>query len=59
MIGVTAAASAIVYLFRGGIDPYVAGPTVVGVFAGAMIGSRLARGSTSGCCACSSSVCSA
>ena len=42
MIGVTAAASAVVYLLRGGFDPYVAGPTVVGVFAGAMLGSRLA-----------------
>ncbi len=42
MIGVTAAASAIVYLLRGGIDPYVAGPTAVGVFVGAMVGSRVA-----------------
>ena len=42
MIGVTAAASAVVYLVRGGIDPYIAGPTAVGVFAGAMVGSRLA-----------------
>jgi uncharacterized membrane protein YfcA len=42
MIGVTASASAVVYLLRGGIDPYVAGPTAVGVFAGAMVGSRLA-----------------
>ncbi|MDA8237587.1 MAG: sulfite exporter TauE/SafE family protein [Chloroflexi bacterium] len=42
MIGVTAAASAVVYLLRGGIDPYVAGPTAVGVFVGAMAGSRLA-----------------
>ncbi len=42
MIGVTAAASAVVYLLRGSIDPYVAGPTAVGVFAGAMVGSRLA-----------------
>jgi uncharacterized protein len=42
MIGVTAAASAIVYLVRGGIDPYVAGPTAVGVFVGAMVGPRLA-----------------
>ena len=33
---------AIVYLLRGGIDPYVAGPTAVGVFVGAMVGSRLA-----------------
>jgi hypothetical protein len=42
MIGVTAAASAVVYLVRGGIDPYIAGPTAVGVFAGALVGSRLA-----------------
>jgi hypothetical protein len=42
MIGVTAAASAVVYLVRGGIDPYIAGPTAIGVFAGAMVGSRLA-----------------
>jgi hypothetical protein len=42
MIGVTAAASATVYLLRGGIDPYIAGPTAVGVFAGALVGSRLA-----------------
>ena len=42
MIGVTAAASAVVYLLRGGIDPFVAGPTAVGVFAGALLGSRLA-----------------
>lgn len=43
MIGVTAAASAIVYLMRGGIDPLVAGPTAVGVFAGATLGSRVAQ----------------
>lgn len=43
MIGVTASASAIVYLMRGGIDPLVAGPTAVGVFAGAMVGSRIAQ----------------
>jgi len=42
MIGVTAAASVVVYLVRGGIDPYIAGPTAIGVFAGAMVGSRLA-----------------
>jgi uncharacterized membrane protein YfcA len=41
MIGVTASAGAIVYLFHGGIDPYVAGPTAVGVFVGATAGSRL------------------
>jgi hypothetical protein len=42
MIGITASASAIVYFLRGGIDPYVAGPTAVGVFLGAMAGSRAA-----------------
>jgi uncharacterized membrane protein YfcA len=41
MIGITAAASAIVYLVRGGIDAYVAGPTAIGVFIGASLGSRL------------------
>jgi hypothetical protein len=43
MIGITAAASAIIYLLRGGIDPYVAGPTAVGVFLGASLGSRTAH----------------
>jgi uncharacterized membrane protein YfcA len=43
MIGVTASAGAIVYLLRGGIDPYVAGPTAVGVFIGASIGARVAH----------------
>jgi uncharacterized protein len=43
MIGVTASASAIVYLMRDGINPLVAGPTAVGVFAGAMVGSRVAQ----------------
>ena len=40
MIGITAAASAVIYLLRGGIDPYVAGPTAIGVFLGATAGSR-------------------
>jgi uncharacterized protein len=40
MIGITASASAIIYLLRGGIEPYVAGPTALGVFIGASIGSR-------------------
>jgi uncharacterized membrane protein YfcA len=40
MIGITASASAIVYLVRGGIDAYVTGPTAIGVFVGATIGSR-------------------
>lgn len=43
MIGITASASAIIYLFRGGLDPYVAGPTAVGVFLGASVGSRVAH----------------
>ena len=41
MIGITAAASAVIYLIHGGIDPYVAGPTAIGVFVGATSGSRL------------------
>jgi hypothetical protein len=42
MIGVTATASAILYLLRGGLDPLVAGPIAVGVYIGASIGSRVA-----------------
>ena len=42
MIGVTATSSAVIYLLRDEIDPYVAGPTALGVFAGASIGSRIA-----------------
>jgi uncharacterized membrane protein YfcA len=43
MIGITAAASAVIYLLRGEIDPYVAGPTAIGVFLGASLGSRVAH----------------
>ena len=43
MIGITAAAGAVIYVIRGGIDPYVAGPTAIGVFIGATAGSRLAH----------------
>lgn len=43
MIGITASASAIIYLLRGGIDPYVAAPTGIGVFLGASLGSRVAH----------------
>jgi len=43
MIGITAAASAVIYLLRGEIDPYVAGPTAIGVFIGATVGSRAAH----------------
>jgi len=42
IIGVTAVSSAIVYLVRDGIDPYVTGPTALGVFVGATAGARLA-----------------
>ena len=43
MIGITAAASAVIYLLRGEIDPYVAGPTAIGVFLGATVGSRVSH----------------
>ena len=43
MIGVTAVASAIIYLLRGGLDPYIAGPTALGVFVGASVGARVAH----------------
>lgn len=41
MVGVTAAASAVVYLQRGYIDPGIAFPVIVGVLAGAFTGSKL------------------
>lgn len=41
MIGVTAAASAGVYLHRGYIDPTLAFPVMLGVLAGAVVGARL------------------
>ncbi len=43
MIGVTAAASAVIYLFRDEIDPYIAGTVAIGVFMGASVGSRVAH----------------
>jgi uncharacterized membrane protein YfcA len=43
MIGVTASSAGLIYLVRGGIDPYVAAPTALGVFAGAGLASRLAH----------------
>jgi uncharacterized membrane protein YfcA len=43
MIGVTAAASAGVYLHRGYIDPGLAMPIVLGVLAGAAVGARILR----------------
>ncbi len=41
MIGVTAAASASVYLSRGYVDPSIAMPVMLGVLAGSMTGARL------------------
>lgn len=41
MIGVTAAASAVVYLQRGYMDPGIAFPVILGVLAGAFTGSKL------------------
>ena len=41
MIGVTAAASAGVYLHRGYIEPTIAFPVMLGVLAGALLGARL------------------
>jgi uncharacterized protein len=42
MIGITAAAGAAAYLFRGEIDPRVAAPVVVGVTIGAALGAGIA-----------------
>jgi len=44
MIGVTAAASAGVYLSRGYIDPGIAMPVVLGALAGSMLGARVLMG---------------
>lgn len=41
MIGVTAAASAVIYFQRGYIDPGLSMPVVIGVLSGAFVGSRL------------------
>jgi uncharacterized membrane protein YfcA len=43
MIGITGASGALIYVMQGGIDPYVAGPTAIGVFLGASAGSRLSH----------------
>ena len=43
MIGITAAAGALIFILHGGVDPYVAGPTAIGVFLGASGGSRLSH----------------
>jgi uncharacterized membrane protein YfcA len=44
LIGLTAAASAVVYFARGDIDPHIAGPVAVGVLLGATQGSKLLAG---------------
>ena len=44
MIGVTAAASAGIYLSRGYIDPSLALPVMLGVLAGALVGARILAG---------------
>jgi uncharacterized protein len=41
MIGVTAAASSVVYFVRGDVQPLVAGPVALGVLAGALVGTRI------------------
>ncbi len=41
LIGVTASAGAIVYLARGSVDPYLAGPVALGVVGGAWLGGHL------------------
>jgi uncharacterized protein len=43
MMGITAVSSAVIYLLRGEIDPFVAGPIALGVFIGASTGPRVAH----------------
>lgn len=43
MIGVTAAASAGIYLIRGNIDPQIAAPVALGVLMGATVGTRIMK----------------
>jgi uncharacterized membrane protein YfcA len=44
MIGVTAAASAGIYLKRGYIDPGLAAPVMLGVLLGSLMGARMLAG---------------
>jgi uncharacterized membrane protein YfcA len=46
MIGVTAAASAGIYLVRGDVNPFIAAPVMLGILGGAVVGSRLLVRST-------------
>jgi uncharacterized membrane protein YfcA len=48
LIGLTAAASAVVYFARGDIDPLIAGPVAIGILLGATQGSRLLVGIRAG-----------
>jgi uncharacterized membrane protein YfcA len=41
MIGVTAAASAGIYIVRGDVDPLIVAPVALGILAGALVGPRL------------------
>ncbi|HEY3334304.1 MAG TPA: sulfite exporter TauE/SafE family protein [Candidatus Limnocylindrales bacterium] len=41
MIGITATSSAVIYLLRDEINPYIAGPVALGVFVGASVGARV------------------
>jgi uncharacterized protein len=43
MIGVTAAASASVYLFRGDVNPLLTAPLIIGVAGGAILGTRILK----------------
>jgi uncharacterized protein len=43
MIGVTAAASSSVYLFRGDVNPLLAAPLIIGVAGGAIIGTKVLK----------------
>ena len=42
MLGATAAASAVLYLSRGQLDPLLVAPVALGVLIGARVGARLA-----------------
>lgn len=41
MIGVTAAASAGIYIVRGDVDPFIVAPVALGILVGALIGSKM------------------
>jgi uncharacterized protein len=43
MIGVTAAASSTVYLFRGDVNPLLTAPLIIGVAGGAILGTRVLK----------------